>query len=355
MSYPRLHGFIPPYILDRIIRKGTEHQRQCALGTLAHVQQLLPNPGPPQRLPANTALPERGQPGEPRRSIHDAEQLMQLPGRQVRVEAQPPTGDAAVDEAYDALGATYAFFWEVFGRDSIDNQGFPLVGTVHYGQGYENAFWNGAQMVFGDGDGEIFHRFTRSLDVVAHELAHGVTESEAGLVYYNQSGALNESLSDVFGVLTRQFLFRQTAEQADWLIGADLLTDKVQGVALRSMANPGSAYDDPVLGKDPQPGHMRDFIETRDDNGGVHLNSGIPNRAFHLAATAMGGYAWERAGRIWYDTLCDRRLANDADFLAFARLTLDHASSRFGAASTEWRAVEQAWAEVGIGLSEGVL
>lgn len=349
MSYRRLHGFIPPYILDRIIRKGTEHQRQCALGTLAHVQQLLPNPGPPQQT-AIAALPERGRPGQPLRSIHDAEQLMQLPGRQVRIEGQPPTDDAAVDEAYDALGATYAFFWEVLGRDSIDNQGFPLVGTVHYGQGYENAFWNGAQMVFGDGDGEIFHRFTRSLDVVAHELAHGVTESEAGLVYYNQSGALNESMSDVFGVLTVQYLQRQTADQADWLIGADLLTDKVQGVALRSMANPGSAYDDPLLGKDPQPGHMRDFIETRDDNGGVHLNSGIPNRVFYLAATAIGGYAWEKAGRIWYDTLCDRRLANDADFLAFARLALDHASSRFGAASSERRAVEQAWAEVGIEL-----
>src|SRR5690606_19285454 len=142
-----------------------------------------------------------------------------------------------------------------------------------------------------------------------------------------------------------------TADQADWLIGADLLTDKVKGIALRSMANPGTAYDDPVLGKDPQPGHMSDFIVTRDDNGGVHLNSGIPNRAFYLASMALGGYAWEKAGRIWYDTLCDRRLANDADFEAFARLTLDTAERLFGAASSEQMAVGQAWADVGVELT----
>lgn len=342
------YGFIPPYILNRIIDNGSQRQRERALGTLSHVRNLLPNPGPPNRQPMASVLPEHGQPGEPRRSIHDAQQQMALPGVLVRSEGQPPIADAAVDEAYDALGTTHEFFWKVFDRDSIDNRGFPLVGTVHYGVDYENAFWNGAQMVFGDGDGEIFNRFTLSLDVVAHELAHGVTESEAGLVYFNQSGALNESMSDVFGVLVRQFSLGQTADQADWLIGAELLTDKVQGAALRSMANPGSAYDDLLLGKDPQPGHMRDFIDTRDDNGGVHLNSGIPNRAFYLVAVAMGGYAWEKAGRIWYDTLCDRRLANDADFAAFARLTIENAVTRFGAGSGEVQGVEQAWADVGV-------
>ncbi len=340
-------GFIPPYILSRIIDHGSQTQRERALGTLSHVSSLLPNPGPPNRQPVVGVIPERGLPGVPRRSIHDAGHQMLLPGALARIEGQPPVADAAVDEAYDALGITHAFFWEIFGRDSIDRHGFPLVGTVHYGVGYENAFWNGAQMVFGDGDGDIFNRFTLSLNVVAHELAHGVIESEAGLVYHNQSGALNESISDVFGVLVQQYSLRQTADQADWLIGAELLTDRVQGHALRSMANPGSAYDDPLLGKDPQPGHMRDFIETRDDNGGVHLNSGIPNRAFYLAALAMGGYAWEKAGRIWYDTLCDWRLANDADFAGFAQLTMENAATRFGPGS-EARAVQQAWADVGV-------
>lgn len=343
-------GFIPPYVLDRIIERGSPSQRSRALGTLDHVRHLLPNPGPPNRQPMPSVLPERGPRGQPRRSIHDAQQQMQLPGVLARIEGQAPVADAAVDEAYDALGITHDFFWTVFGRDSIDDHGFALVGTVHYGVGYENAFWNGAQMVFGDGDGEIFNRFTLALDVVAHELAHGVTESEAGLVYLDQSGALNESVSDVFGVLVQQYSQRQTADQADWLIGAALLTENVQGVALRSMANPGSAYDDPVLGKDPQPGHMRDFIHTRDDNGGVHLNSGIPNRAFYLAATAIGGHAWEKAGQIWYDTLCDARLPRDADFATFARLTRDNAANRFGDGDVV-RAVEQGWIDVGVTLA----
>jgi len=341
-------GFIPPYILSHIIEHGSERQRSCALGTLSHVQALQRNPGPPLHRPMQTALPERSQPGQPRRSIHDAENQMRLPGRLSRIEGQGATGDAAVDEAYDALGATYEFFWQVYGRHSIDGRGFPLIGTVHYGERYENAFWNGEQMVFGDGDGEVFQRFTRSLDVIAHELAHGVIEAEAGLVYYNQSGALNESVSDVFGVLTKQYVLRQTAAEADWLVGADLLTERIQGRALRSMAEPGSAYDDPLLGKDPQPGHMRDFIDTRDDNGGVHLNSGIPNRAFYLAASAIGGYAWETAGQVWYDTLCDRALGNDADFGAFAALTVAHAERRFGAQSGQARSIAQAWSDVGV-------
>jgi Zn-dependent metalloprotease len=141
-------------------------------------------------------------------------------------------------------------------------------------------------MVFGDGDGEIFNRFTIAIDVVAHELSHGVTETEAGLIYFEQSGALNESLSDVFGSLVKQYHLKQTADKADWLIGEGLLAKGINGKGLRSMSEPGTAYNDPLLGKDPQPAHMKDFIKTREDNGGVHLNSGIPNRAFYLAATA---------------------------------------------------------------------
>lgn len=347
---PALRSFIPPYILNRIIAHGSEPQRTAAMITLHHVQNLLPNPGPPSRPPERAILPPPGKPGVVQRSLHDAQNKMLLPGMPVRMEGQPATGDAAVDEAYDALGASYDFFWKVLRRDSIDNKGFALVGSVHYGLGYENAFWNGAQMVFGDGDGEIFQRFTRSLDVVAHELAHGVIESTAGLIYANQSGALNESLSDVFGILTKQFVLGHTVEQADWLIGADLLTPKINGRGLRSMSHPGTAYDDPLLGKDPQPDHMREFVITQEDNGGVHINSGIPNRAFYLAARALGGFAWKKAGVIWYDALCDKRLNPDADFDAFARLTVDHAAQRFGAREVE--AVRQGWAQTGIELTE---
>jgi Zn-dependent metalloprotease len=161
----------------------------------------------------------------------------------------------AVDEAYEYLGITHDFFWKEYQRDSLDNKGLILTGTVHYGREYQNAFWNGQQMVFGDGDGEIFNRFTIAIDVVAHELSHGVTETEAGLIYFEQSGALNESLSDVFGSLVKQYHLKQTADKADWLIGEGLLAKGINGKGLRSMSEPGTAYNDPLLGKDPQPAH----------------------------------------------------------------------------------------------------
>lgn len=207
---------------------------------------------------------------------------------------------------------------------------------MHYGQDYDNAFWNGHQMVFGDGDGEIFGDFTACVDVIGHELTHGVTQFTAGLQYQDQPGALNESVSDVFGSLVKQHSLGQDAAHADWLIGAGLLAPGIQGVALRSMKAPGTAYDDPRLGKDPQPAHMRDYVDTTDDNGGVHINSGIPNHAFYLLATALGGQAWDRAGRIWYDALTGGRLAADADFTAFARATVAAAKAATPT-SPRWR------------------
>jgi Zn-dependent metalloprotease len=203
-------------------------------------------------------------------------------------------------------------------------------------------------MVFGDGDGQLFNRFTISLDVIGHELTHGVTEDEAKLMYFFQSGALNESISDVFGSLVKQYTLNQKAADADWLIGEGLLTRKVQGVALRSMKNPGTAYNDPVLGKDPQPAQMKDFVHTYEDNGGVHINSGIPNRAFCQAALNLGGFAWEKAGRIWYDALRDGTVRPNTGFLRFARVTVKHAAAM---GKTEAKAVQDAWATVGVNIS----
>ncbi|HZC02038.1 MAG TPA: M4 family metallopeptidase, partial [Gammaproteobacteria bacterium] len=243
------------------------------------------------------------------------------------------------------------FFWEAYDRNSIDDEGLPLDATVHYGQQYDNAFWDGRRMVFGDGDGEIFNRFTVAVDVIGHELAHGVTEDEAGLIYNAQAGALNESMSDVFGSLVKQRPLRQTADQADWLIGAGLLTSNVRGVALRSMKAPGTAYDDPMLGKDPQPAHMRDYVRTDRDNGGVHINSGIPNHAFYLVATRLGGQAWERAGRIWYETLRDSQLRPNTGFQRFAGLTVTVAGRLYDTGSPEQQAVREGWNQVGIALT----
>jgi Zn-dependent metalloprotease len=203
-------------------------------------------------------------------------------------------------------------------------------------------------MVFGDGDGIIFNDFTLPLDVIGHELTHGVTGSEANLLYKNQSGALNESISDVFGVLVKQYSLKQTADKADWLIGAGLFAKKIHGVALRSMKAPGTAYDDPLIGKDPQPADMAHFVNTTGDNGGVHTNSGIPNHAFFLVATKIGGFAWQKAGQIWYNTLLDHNLKQSANFAAFANLTVKNATTLYGSASVERKAVIDAWQQVGV-------
>lgn len=286
--------------------------------------------------------------GELVRAIFDARGTEDLPGAPVRAEGEPATGDLATDEAYDGLGATHTLFADAFDRDSVDDAGLPLEATVHFGEAYDNAFWDGSRMVFGDGDGQVFGRFTRSLSVIGHELSHGVVQYSANFVYEGQSGALNESIADVFGALVEQYASRQTASEASWLIGVGLFTDEVEGDAIRSMAEPGSAYDDDVLGTDPQPGHMRDYIETRDDNGGVHLNSGIPNKAFHLAATSIGGFAWEQAGQIWYHALTQGSLTATATFSEFAAQTITSAGVLFGAESDERSAVAAAWEGVGV-------
>ncbi|MFI7136482.1 M4 family metallopeptidase [Streptomyces massasporeus] len=285
--------------------------------------------------------------GKPQRTVHDARHGTDLPGHKVRGEGDKPGKDATVNRAYAGLGATFELFLQAYQRDSIDGNGLPLNATVHYDRDYNNAFWNGEQMVFGDGDGEIFLDFTIPIDVIGHELAHGVTQYTANLTYFGQPGALNESLSDVFGALIKQYTLGQTAAEADWLIGAGLLAPRVTGTALRSMKEPGTAYDDDVLGKDPQPATMDDFVRTGRDNGGVHINSGIPNHAFYLAATALGGHAWERAGQVWYDVLTGGELKQQAMFVDFATLTVKAARERFGDGE-ELDAVSKAWEQVGV-------
>jgi len=341
---------LPPYLLHEITQRGSPSQRAVAVKTLASdgtfraIRTSLTGQTPraSQRRRVLGLQPVK------QRTIYTANGQETLPGTVVRAEGSPPTNDDAVDEAYDGLGHTFDFYQEVFGRNSIDDEGMPLSGTVHYGAGYNNAFFDGTRMVFGDGDGELFNRFTIALDVIGHELAHGVTQDEAGLVYMFQPGALNEHLSDVFGCLIKQKVLGQTADEADWLIGAGLLASGVKGKALRSMEAPGTAYDDPVLGKDPQPDHMSKFVETWNDNGGVHINSGIPNKAFNIAAKAIGGYAWEKTGKIWYETLRDPGLTQQAKFDQFANLTITVAGKLYGAGSDEQKKVATAWADVGV-------
>jgi Zn-dependent metalloprotease len=283
-----------------------------------------------------------------RRQVFNCNSTEDLPGDAARMEGADPVADVAVNQAYDHAATTWQFYKDVFGRESVDAHGRTLVSSVHYAQNYDNAFWNGQQMVYGDGDGKIFQNFTNALEVIAHELTHGVTQFTAQLPYQNQSGALNEHFSDVFGVLVKQWSLQQTVDQADWLVGANIRAPGFQGRALRDMANPGTAYDDPNLGKDPQPAHMRDYDPTEEDSGGVHTNSGIPNRAFVLAAKDIGGKAWEVTGKVWYVTLTER-LTPTADFAKAAAETISVARDQFPNDASIAAKIAKAWATVGIG------
>lgn len=326
---------VPPYLLRRLAVGAPEVaayvDRMLVLDAELRDRRELRPSGP-----LRTAVATAG----PAWVVHDADNTSRLPGRVVRGPGDPATGDLAADEAADGIAATLLMLAEVFARDSYDDAGATVSATIHYERDYDNAFWDGAQLVFGDGDGRIFDRFTKAVDVLAHELGHAVTERTAGLVYEGQSGALNESMSDVFGACLKQRVLDQSALEGDWLIGAGLFLSGVEARALRDMAAPGTAYDDPALGRDPQPAHLDDYVDTTDDNGGVHLNSGIPNRAFQLAAVAVGGSAAEGVGRIWFSALSGGLDAR-ADFATFAAATV-------AAAGAHAAAVRQAWETVGV-------
>jgi Zn-dependent metalloprotease len=345
---------LPPYMLAEIAQRGSQAQREKALQALESGEQIRAQRA--MRTEVEALVKSTLVTGK-QRAVFDAQNGSVLPGQLVRSEGDAPSGDPAVDEAYDGSGATYDLFKEVYDRESIDDQGMRLDSSVHYQQGYDNAFWNGQQMVYGDGDEDLppgdrlFNRFTISMGIIGHELTHGVTQFTAALVYRSQPGALNESMSDVFGSLVKQRHRGESADQADWLIGEGLFTSRVNGQAIRSLKAPGTAYDDPLLGKDPQPAHMNDYQNVSYDNGGVHINSGIPNHAFYVTAREIAGNAWDKAGRIWYITL-SRKLSPLAQFSDAARLTYQAAGELFGEGSLEQQAVRTGWAEVGLSVEE---
>jgi Zn-dependent metalloprotease len=358
--HQHLCGVIPPHIL-RHIADDVDHAdlatRASASTTLERMQTLAARSLRKAKKQQATAARAKVAPAPAkRRNVYDAGHTQQLPGKLVKREMGASSDDVEVQEAFDGAGKTWDFFNKVYSRNSIDGKGLRLDSTVHYGKRFENAFWNGRQMVYGDGDGKLFLRFTSALDVIGHELTHGVTQYTAGLGYTNQTGALNEHLSDAFGIMVKQYDRGLTAGQSDWIIGAGLFGPSVNGRGIRSMAAPGTAYNDPLLGRDPQPAHMRNYVVTTDDNGGVHINSGIPNHAFYLAATALGGPVWDVVGRVWYASLS--YLPKQADFAAFATITYTLAGRWFGAKGTVQRAVGDAWSQVGLiptGLTPSVL
>jgi Zn-dependent metalloprotease len=289
--------YIPPHILDKLARDEREEVRRNTRLTIQQSKLSRTKRGVKEvkmEVFAGIATP-----GEGPRKVYDCQHQWVQRVDLVRSEGNPATGDDAVDNAYEYAGTVREYFRKLE-RNSYDNVGSDIILNVHLGTGYNNAFWDGDELTFGDGDGTIFVDFTNSLDVVAHEFAHGVTQFTADLDYYSQSGALNESFSDVFGSAITQYAKKQTADNADWLIGDEVMGPDLYGEAIRSMKAPGTAYDNPIIGKDPQPDHMDNYYTGPSDNQGVHINSGIPNKAFYLVSMAIGT---DKAVLIWYHAL----------------------------------------------------
>jgi Zn-dependent metalloprotease len=354
-SRPICH-VVPPDLLAEIASKGSPEEQAAAVSALATSAAIRARRATVGEIARRAGLgladlaiaPPAGE----RRTVYDAQHGGQanLPGARERGEGDPPVADIAVNQAFDGSDQTYNFYKAVFGRESLDNKDLEIVSSVHFGTAYDNALWDGAQMVYGDGSGKILAvgSLTGCIDVVGHELTHGVTSFTAGLQYQEQPGALNESMSDVFGSLVKQHVLGQTADQADWLIGAGILGSAMTGSALRSLKEPGTANN-----FDRQPAKMSDYVQLpvdddpRNDHGGVHINSGIPNHAFYLAATAIGGHAWEKTGQIWYRALTER-LQFDSDFAAAAQATISLAGEMFSSGGPEQAAIQSAWQQVGV-------
>jgi Zn-dependent metalloprotease len=339
---------LPPHMVDAIKRRGDDSQRKMAeqLEKLAAEVRVEREAAAPSGAFRGVAAMPRGVTAHVVREVYDGETKVTLPGVIARREGDPAVADAAVNDVYDAAGDVFNLYYDNWRRNSLDGNGLTLVKTVHHRKNFNNAFWNGSQMAYGDGDGVIFKGFA-VLSVVGHELSHGVVQFSGGLEYRDQAGALNESFADVFGALSEQYKHKQSPAEASWVIGTGIFGPNIQGVALRSMKAPGTAYNDPILGQDPQPYHMDLYVNTSSDNGGVHINSGIPNHAFYLLAQYLGGHAWEKAGKIWYGTM--QAINNPfATFRDWADKTVEIARTVYGAGSIEMVMTRRAWKLVGI-------
>lgn len=342
--------FVPPYITDEMARSTDPAVRDAALETVKLSASARTMRFMTQMMPQLSAIPSPS--GSKYRLVYDMREvgnMLSLPGTLVREEGGGESGDPAVNEAYEFAGTTYDCYKDVFGRNSLDDKGMQLISSVHFGRRLQNAFWNGFQMAYGDGDGQIFLRFTKSLDVVAHELTHGVITHTSNLVYQGEPGALNESFADVMSAIVVQWDRKQNVNEADWLMGNELMGPGL-GKEARAFRvfDEGKAYENhPVLGTDRQPKKYKDRYTGTDDNGGVHINSGIANHAFYRVAMELGGNSWEVAGQIWYETLLSLRPTSD--FRHCAETCVQVARRNYARAE---EAVFQGWQAVGV-LGEG--
>lgn len=348
------HCIMPPYMSDKLGKLSGDKEKNAG-NQFRQKRQMLASITPAKKRDSMTTAGKKPA-GKIYREVYDAGQMPLALGKLIWKEGQkniPKDKDAR--NVISGAGNVWGFYKNIFNRNSINNHDLPLIQTIRYRENpqepFYNAFWDGEQMFYGTGDPKYTNSFTTDLDIIGHELTHGVIDFEAQLAYENQSGALNESYADVFGSLVKQWAHNTPARKADWLIGSNVLKGKN---ALRSMKAPGTAYkNDPIFGDDPQPANMKHYQHspnTEDgDYGGVHINSGITNYAFYVTCFELNGFAWEKAGLIWYAALTDKKvLGKHANFADAAAATLKKATANFGKNSLEVKAVEKGWKEAGV-------
>lgn len=274
-------------------------------------------------------------------------------------------GNFSSSSQYDGVDALYAmqgtwdFYYYTYGRSGINGSGGPtnmsaadgsgglITAKARYNRNYNNAFWSSSYLVLGEGDGRNYDSFG-SIDIVAHEMTHGVTQYEANLTYRNESGALNEATSDIFGAMTEYYLL---GASGDWKIGEDTY---IAGDAIRYMDNPHNANNYGYTADD-DPDHYSERYTGSADSGGVHINSGIANHFFYLLSEGgthhlggtVTGIGRDAAAEIWYSALCDY-MTSSTNFSGAKTATLNAAAALYGSSSTEYSAVSQAWSAVGV-------
>jgi Zn-dependent metalloprotease len=339
--------FVPDEVLTRLAddKKIKEFDRAALQRTLAVDDQmrrlrevnasLTASSFAIANLAGLTALAKK-----PAIKLFDCKHGNVLPG--TAIASPQSSGDSTVKRTFKNTTDVAKFFAKEFGRNSLDGLGMDLISSVHYGDKYNNAFWNGQQMTYGDGDNSIFLDFTLGNDVVGHELTHGLTQFTLQLAYVDEAGGLNESMSDVFGSMFRQWEANQTVDKADWLIGKDIMGPKAKAAGytcLRDMAKPGSSK---ALSQ--QPSHYSGYSPGMDP----HISSGIPNNAFYRAATAIGGKSWLKAGQVWFEALTNTGPKPNMTMKQFADRTRAIAKTKYGVASKEDKGVDSAWKAVGL-------
>lgn len=298
-SNHRCH-IVPPYILEELAKRGSHSCKR----TLNDSHRILEK----RNTALNQILTKDFFVDNGDRLIYDCKNQFQQRVSLILQEGGSEVDDKVANAAYATSGFVREYYKNTFGLNSVNGAGMDLVSNIHFGVDYNNAYWDGDEMTYGDGDNKEFKDFASAIDVVAHELTHGVTQFLANLEYSGQSGALNEHFSDVFGTVVKQQYHKQTIANADWLIGDSVVTKNFPGIAIRSMSAPGTANE-----FDRQPDHMKNFYTGTADNGGVHINSGIPNRAFYLSCQEIG---IEACALIWFQTLKSLwRTANFQDML----------------------------------------